>query len=248
MRKSMNRVTVIIILTVFLCLSVGYALFSDTITIEGTATAQGNFDIEASCITNITPDLIYSLGIEDDVNKDGSVTPVSELFKEHGYKDVSCTINNDTVNFSVGFDYPGAAKWYIVKMKNSSSVAATLDFWGWYEEYGNSLSNTIKKYDKDGNLIETIESSELPGDYDNKIFFWWYESYTTIEDINGNFYNLEEDEFESFFVDDKLKLEPNESLYFFVYSTWPEGKYVNDNNIKYVVTESFEFDWQQYIN
>ena len=43
MRKSINKTVVIIVLALFLTISVGYALFSDTITIEGTATAQDKF-------------------------------------------------------------------------------------------------------------------------------------------------------------------------------------------------------------
>ena len=36
-------------LALLLVLSVGYALFSETITINGTATAKGNFDMTATC-------------------------------------------------------------------------------------------------------------------------------------------------------------------------------------------------------
>ena len=58
MRESINKTTVIIVLAVFLTLSVGYALFSDTITIEGTATAQGNFDLTATCNTGVSQELV----------------------------------------------------------------------------------------------------------------------------------------------------------------------------------------------
>ena len=53
MKKTMNKTTVIIVLALFLSISVEYALFSDTITIEGTATAQGTFDIKVTCLITI---------------------------------------------------------------------------------------------------------------------------------------------------------------------------------------------------
>lgn len=45
-----------------LALSVGYALFSETITINGKATAKGNFDITATC----TPGLLDIMGLTNE--------------------------------------------------------------------------------------------------------------------------------------------------------------------------------------
>ena len=47
----MNKKNKILVgcLALLLVLSVGYALFSETITINGTATAKGNFDIVGTC-------------------------------------------------------------------------------------------------------------------------------------------------------------------------------------------------------
>ena len=241
MRKSINKTTVIIVLAIFLTISVGYALFSDTITIEGTATAQGNFDIEATCITNVTTNMFHEFGLSENY--------IGE-FDEGGYKDVSCIVNDDTINFSVGFDYPGAKKWYLVKMKNNGNAAATFDLDEWWSGYWDDINNTIKKYDINDNLIGTITTEDIHDDQEYTTFFNVRDHYV-VEDTNGNYFNAREDEkeFENFVVPDtsKLKLEPGESLYLFMNSIWPEKNF-SEENVKYVATTSFSIDWQQYTN
>ena len=90
-------------LALLLALSVGYALFSDTITINGTATAKGDFNITPECISGSVVDL----GI-----------------KEHGYKNEVCTADDetDTVTLGVALEYPGEAKLFTIKMTNTGSI------------------------------------------------------------------------------------------------------------------------------
>mgnify|MGYP003308183578 CR=1 FL=1 len=65
--KVMNKKNKILVgcLSLLLVLSVGYALFSETITINGTATAKGNFDINhlkerRKALRNQAPQLPFS--------------------------------------------------------------------------------------------------------------------------------------------------------------------------------------------
>ena len=48
---SKNNKIILVILTFIVSLMIGYALFSETVTISGTATSQGQFKITTSCIT-----------------------------------------------------------------------------------------------------------------------------------------------------------------------------------------------------
>ena len=240
MRKSINRTTVIIVLAVFLSISVGYALFSDTITIEGTATAQGKFDIEASCLTNVTTDMLYEFGFED-VQKDD--TTVAELFKEHGYKDESCVVSDDKVTYSVGLEYPTATKYQWIKMKNNGNIPAYFDAANVSEQTHNNL---IKKYDSQNNLLETINETDNP--------FIILSLDLVAQSVDGTYYNLLENE-EEFFAnfayineetgESKIILEPGESLYVPLVATWDEETFT-ENNVKYEATGTFEIDWQQY--
>ena len=56
---SKNNKILIGCLALLLVMSVGYALFSDTITVTGTATAKGNFDVTATCQTGLASNIEY---------------------------------------------------------------------------------------------------------------------------------------------------------------------------------------------
>ena len=51
---SKNNKIILVILTFIVSLMIGYALFSETVTISGTATSQGQFKITTSCITGFS--------------------------------------------------------------------------------------------------------------------------------------------------------------------------------------------------
>ena len=243
MRKSINRTTVILVLAIFLTLSVGYALFSDTITIEGTATAQGKFDIEATCMNNVTTDMLYEFGFVDGSKEE---TSVAEQFKNHGYKDETCVVSNDKVTYSVGLEYPTATKKQWIKMKNNGNVPAYFDLMNVFEQVVFSQNNIIKKYDSENNLLETINETDVP-------FIALYVEYMVGQSVEGIYYNLLEDE-ELFYAtfgyvneeteEYKVILKPGESLYMPIFAEWAEA--FNENNVKYEATGIFEFDWQQY--
>ncbi len=100
-------------LTLLLVLSVGYALFSETITINGTATAKGNFDIETTCQTGVVEEIRAPyLALENGV------------FEESAYENDTCTVTNNVVSFSTDLKYPTAARNFTIKMENKGSIAA----------------------------------------------------------------------------------------------------------------------------
>lgn len=97
-------------LALLLVLSVGYALFSDTITINGTASAKGDFNITPTC----------TLGVLEEFKS---------LFEdEGGTANDTCTVDDatDTVTFSSEILYPGAKRYFTVKITNTGTINATL--------------------------------------------------------------------------------------------------------------------------
>ncbi len=101
----MNKKKGIIIgvLAVALVMVVGYALFSDTLTINGTATAQGDFDMQ-----------IISAEITDEVGSTGATAQVNS------------DSNALTINIPK-LEYPGASVEVTYKIKNAGSVPALYD-------------------------------------------------------------------------------------------------------------------------
>ncbi len=92
MRKQ--SVIVVGIIAFLLALSVGYALFSETITINGTATAKGNFDVEFTnaTITNEVGSTGSSAVITSDKNSLDITVPKLEY--PGAYTDITVTITN----------------------------------------------------------------------------------------------------------------------------------------------------------
>lgn len=96
-------------LALLLVLSVGYALFSETITINGTATAKGSFDI-----TITVPDNYYELTGDLKNGEYGIVT------------DSNITINGDIITASATLGAPGSGKQILLKVENTGTIPARL--------------------------------------------------------------------------------------------------------------------------
>ena len=101
---SKNNKILIGCLALLLVMSVGYALFSDTITINGSATAKGDFTLTTTC-DEVEP---------SNVSNKGSVT------------ESTITCNNNIVNASATLDYPGSDKWFRVMVTNEGTIPAKL--------------------------------------------------------------------------------------------------------------------------
>lgn len=98
-----KNILIIIIVAFFLVTSVGYALFSETLTISGTATAIGNFDVGFTS---------------------------AEVITEHGSTGASWKISDDknTLELTVPkLEYPGAFAEYKVVVTNLGSIPAILE-------------------------------------------------------------------------------------------------------------------------
>ena len=100
-----NKLLIVILAFVVVCV-MGYALFSETITVTGTATASGSFDIEVSCED-------YGVGFMTDHSDsyDGSA---------------NCSINGDTVITTSTLPKPGENTYFIIGIKNNGTIPAKL--------------------------------------------------------------------------------------------------------------------------
>ena len=254
MRKSINRTTVIIVLAIFLTLSVGYALFSDTITIEGTATAQGNFDITATCQAGYSADLI-NIGFFESADQE-----------QDGFVNDTCTVSDDTVTASVELEQPGSARSFTINMKNTGSIDA-------YLKLDSHLSGPIVFDEK---FITTELTNLSTGEVTSKSFNFYdfYNGGTDIIDEEVNYYtkhfpnldvfpfviklsdgsftdglydlSTEEELDESlFYVDSNgkyyLKLAPNDTLIGIPIIVWNEGASAQGYSSKTTFTVPFDF-------
>lgn len=110
MKKSNKKYIIVVLIVLLLALAVGYAAFSDTLTISGTASAKGTFDLQFESAT---------------LNKSEGVT-VDEVTKENGTY-IKISEDKNTANVVVkNLAYPGAGAEFTVKIKNVGTVPAKL--------------------------------------------------------------------------------------------------------------------------
>ena len=226
--RDKNIFFIMIGIALVLVISVGYALFSETIAIKGTAKAEGTFDITAYCGTGLPETTTPRTGYNRLIG--GS----SQIFEEKGYSNDSCNADNvnNIITFTTDLDYPGAQRYFYAKYKNTGTIDAIIDLSG----------DGILEYSKQrctGENYNTCVDDEGNFDIGDFIGFSKDDS-TIIYTLSDNYNNWSE------FVDltnYKIILKPGESMYFTVQASWeddePEAGTVS---FKDKLTLAFKFD------
>lgn len=105
-----QNIAIIAVIALVLAVSVGYALFSQTLTITGTATASGDFDVQFVPVDEV-----------NDIRKDGYVATTE------GTPITSLSNGNHTLNVAVDkLSYPGAYVEFDAYVVNNSSFPVVL--------------------------------------------------------------------------------------------------------------------------
>ncbi len=102
-----QNIAIIGVIVFVLALAIGYALFSETLTISGTATASGDFDVEFTSIGEVT---------SSGYTKQADSADIAVI--ESGNNKLTITVNK--------LDYPGAYVEIPVTITNKGSVPAKL--------------------------------------------------------------------------------------------------------------------------
>ncbi len=191
MDKTRNKIFVGC-LALLLVMVAGYALFSQNLTINGTAKAQGEFSLSMTCTPGILDEIIrYS----------------SDYGSQSGYSNDSCSVANDTVTFHTDLAYPTARRYFTVKVVNTGSITAVdesvdvlTQYMGNFEnnkncQYNSSDDSLVRCYNPNGN--DTTNSK-------TKYFK------TTRRGAISILENR-----------DKLTLEPGDTFYLTLGITWP---------------------------
>ena len=210
-----NNKLLIIILTIIVTLMMGYALFSENITVTGTATASGNFDINYTCQTGLASvDGIY----------DNAFNSLNGQETENSYSDDSCSIVDNKISFKTNLTAPGAMRYYTVKITNNGTIPALAPI------HGSSTTEACmsgEMYDKLGlgvytgfpicrvNLFDQDDGNSNYSSINFEDFSFVY----IIEKNDGtlvNLYQIPEEEAMTYLTDDgdRIKLEPGYTLYY----------------------------------
>ena len=205
MDKTRNKIFVGC-LALLLVMVAGYALFSQNLTINGTAKAQGDFSVTATCQAGIPANLVES---------------TKSMFgtywvDENGYYDDSCTVSGNIINYQASFKYPGARRYFVVKVKNTGSITA-IPSYDYHNDSGEVCEdkNSNDVYDSDECYTD---SSSLQLGASMLDFLVAYDIPFAIEDTDGTVYsttNMTEEQTAKFFTEDgDPKLDAGVSAYY----------------------------------
>ena len=200
MDKTRNKIFVGC-LALLLVMVAGYALFSQNLTINGTAKAQGEFSLSMTC----TP------GILDEIkNYDAGYGSQS------GYSNDSCSVENDTVTFHADLAYPTARRYFTIKIVNTGSITAVDENMDIYYKLYAGTDSTSPLYKANQNCLYKVSDDSvvqcggiLPNDYSISNHKYIKKS------VNGEV---------TFITDNyKLVLEPGDTFYLVYGLGWPNN-------------------------
>lgn len=170
---SKNNKILVGCLALLLAMSVGYALFSDTITVNGTATAKGNFDVTATCQTGLASNIKY-------------IANQLRVAEDGGYQNDSCSVSGNVVSLNTELLYPGARRNYTVKLTNTGTIDAFYEASKATREDKLCVANNLEGND--------LRCTDFYQEDKNAILLDYYTGQTRvyqlgIEDSNGNILN-----------------------------------------------------------
>ena len=238
MNKS-NKILLGVLSFVVVCV-IGYALFSETITVTGTATVDAKWSFKTTCNPGLDITAMEALGVAD-------------MITEGGYKNDTCSVNGNKVTASVNLEYPTAIRWFTITVTNTGTIPA------YYINIPDrdDVSQTVKVYDsKTDKLLNTYT---YPGDDFYPNVLGYYALFDMDEALayasNSKGYALWNDT-------EKLKeigmldnnnlgiimLNPGESVSVGIVAEWFERDAKKQDDSKYSVAESvIEIKLHQYI-
>ena len=214
------------ILALIVTMMVGYAIFSETITINGTATAKGEFSFEISTQKEVADAVktnsMYAILNNFDVTGDAIQYGVSSSGIES-----AITNTSNTVTYSAAFTNPGQKQYFTVKVTNTGTIPINIDI---YNNFVNDTSITGNLIMDDGNMFDITKIKDATLGASNEYGFTSSDLITS-ELLKANLVNLYEilvpkkvyDDLNSNFETDPNatpKLETGESLYLVFYSYW----------------------------
>lgn len=221
MNKS-NKILLGVLAFVVACV-MGYALFSENITVTGTASTSGNWKIATTCETGISASVVSGWSSQLDVN---------EIIKEGGYGDSTCTVSGDTITMQTELKYPTATRAFTMKFKNEGTIDAFL-----YQNGTTPIQNqSITIYNSNNSVYKQLTSSSSEFNTYLKQFGQFRQdvlpiiktssgSILTEANWQSRIYEKinKTDEYEYY-----LKLEPGDTLEIVAWAYWDENATMNN--------------------
>ena len=211
-----NKILLGVLAFVVACV-VGYALFSESITISGSASASGDFRITTTCSAGVNSKIFEAFADYGITEKD---------FVQGGYANESCNVSGNKVSLAVDLKYPTAQRAFTISFKNTGSMDAVVIANG-----NTPVENTnIVVYDNTGAVYKTLAQGDSEfSNYLNQFGKFSSSTLGVIVTSTGESIHEASDKWQSRILDKPnktneneyyLKLEPNDTLMLLVWANW----------------------------
>ena len=247
MNKKLSQGVVVGALAVFLTLMIGYALFSQNLTITGTAKAEGNFKITPTC----------TLGIPSEI--DGTISEWEKAERGYGTDSENnyCTVSGNTVTFAMDFKIENARRHATVVFKNTGDIDAVIPVE--YDIDQIKWKTCIDGYDMQNktntSLNGTFEETECDSASEGTIIEPY--GFVAFKGIDGQVISVFDDTKMAEHMDDAGEnyiLKPGETIYFNYLSRfqdktiaeyYPNSILQSNFNVQEKIEQTFKFE--QYV-
>ena len=198
-------------LALLLVMVAGYALFSQNLNVTGTAKAEGGFSVTPTCQTGIPSNLVSSAKSFFTANDVAWVD-------ENAYYDDSCTVSGNTISYQSSFKWPGARRYFTIKVKNTGSITA-IPSYDYHDDSAEACidNNNNDTYDS-GECYTDTNSIQLAATIFDALVAW--DMPFAIEDKDGTIYDtasMTEEQLAKFQTSDgDFKLDAGQSAYYIV--------------------------------
>ena len=202
---------------------VGYALFSESITITGSVTTSGDWQIKTTCTEGASTEAM---------NAWQQYLDVKSIIKEGGYKNSSCNVIGNKVTMNAELQYPTALRAFTIRYKNAGSIDAFI------RQDGNTPVNnkSIIVYNPDNSVYKEISSGASEFNYYlNQFGKFRNDVLAVIKTASGTFLTEADWQDRIYEKTDKtleyeyyLKLEPGDTLEIVSWVIWNKDATLND--------------------
>ena len=232
MDKRKNKIF-IVCLSFFVVLSIGYAAFSENVSVSGTSKSQASFNITTTCTKGLPSNIQAAIGLSD-----------LELFTlNRGYKNDTCSVSGNNVTIGATFEYPTASRLFTIKMTNNSSMDAML-----YIDDENG-------YQTAGQIVATTSNGSYTYNFGENIYTYAASLWTNTSNYGTAFFEDTSGNLNAFSGDKNIyynsngyyiKLSKNESIYLVFISTMSSNWDSSYDDYTVTATETFTFPFVQY--
>ena len=224
-----KRKLIVGVLAFLVVMTMGYALFSETVNVGGTLNAEGDFSVDvASCEPGYNRKVLGALEKSHGVPSG----TYNQNMDQGGYANDKCVIDKSKKSVSVSTEllYPTAARYFTIKVTNTGNIDALLSS----DDINNPIVNEKKYADgvtPDHTGLDPANANgviEKDKDYfvDEMNFYYYEIMPIAYEDKTGTYVGSGDTTYvekEFIYQQKSIRLKPGNSAYFLVQIALPDS-------------------------